>query len=312
MLCFWEWHVTNLIILRHYLTMNFTLQSADLSVGINLKGMELSSIKSKTTGTEYMWQADPEIWNGQAPVLFPIIGALKEGYTLIDGKEYQMPKHGLVRNSRKPQLIDQTENSLLLRLTWDEESLKKYPFKFQLDIHFTLDKKTLKVEHKIFNLDDMSMFYSIGAHPAFACPLHQGEVYEDYFLEFAQDEFDATWEVEESGLIGLGQKPVLDHTRILPLHSHLFDADALIFKQLISREVKLKHKSKGAVLSMNFDDFDYLGIWAKPGAPFVCIEPWLGIGDSSDSNHKFEEKDGMLKLETQQTDVKTYSITILE
>lgn len=292
--------------------MNYTLQSADLSVEVNPIGMELSSIKSQTSSLEYIWQANPGSWNSQAPVLFPIVGALKEGYTLIDGKKYTMPKHGLIRNSSKPKLVEQTDSSLTFRLNWDEESLAQYPFRFKLDMVFTLIGKTLSIEHHISNQGDEPMFYSLGAHPAFNCPLRDGEVYEDYLLEFAQAEIGYTQLVEPSGLIGLEQKLVLDNTAILPLHSHLFEDDALIFKQLKSREVTFKHKDKGAILSVNFEDFDYLGIWAKSGAPFVCIEPWLGIGDSADSNQKFEEKDGILKLEAHQTEVKTYSITILE
>lgn len=274
--------------------------------------MELCSIKSKHTGTEYIWQGDPTVWQGQAPVLFPIIGALKDGFTTMNGINYEIPKHGLVRNSNKPRLIDKTNSSLRFRFSWDRDSLQKYPFKFQLDLIFTLESKTLKVEHIISNLGDETMLYSIGAHPGFNCPVRDGEAYEDYVLEFEQKETDSTWVVEPSGLIGLEQKSILEDTATLPLHQQLFDDDALIFKKLRSRNVTLAHRSKGAVLSIKFDDFDYLGIWAKPGAPFVCIEPWLGIGDSVASNQKFEDKEGVLKLAAAHSEVKAYSITILE
>ena len=272
--------------------------------------MELCSIKSNQTGTEYIWQADPTLWKGSAPVLFPIIGALKDGYTLINGKEYRMPKHGLVRNSTKPKLVEKTGHSLKFRLSWDEESLKNYPFKFELEMVFTLTDKTLKIEHIVTNLGKEIMPYSIGGHPAFNCPLIDGEEYEDYSLEFEQKETDATWMVNPNGLIGLDQRLVLDDTKTLPLNKHLFDDDALIFKDLKSREVKLCHKTRGAILSVKFEDFDYLGIWAKPGAPFVCIEPWLGIGDSTDSNQKFEEKEGLLAVATNTSETKSYSITV--
>ncbi|SFT48530.1 Galactose mutarotase [Algoriphagus locisalis] len=290
--------------------MKYSIQSADLTVEINAIGMELCSIKSNLTQTEYIWQADPSIWKGSAPVLFPIIGALKDGLTLIKGKVYSMPKHGLVRNSTKPTLIERTETSLKFRLTWDEESLQNYPFKFELDMVFRLEGKTLSIEHIVTNLGNEIMPYSIGGHPAFNCPLVGGEEYEDYFLEFEHKETDSTWMVEPSGLIGLNQKLVLDNTKTLRLNKHLFDDDALIFKGLKSREVKLCHKSKGTILSMKFDDFDYLGIWAKPAAPFVCIEPWLGIGDSSGSNQKFTEKEGLLFVEPNQSETKSYSITV--
>lgn len=292
--------------------MNYTIQSSELSVDVNLTGIELSSIKSKTTGLEYIWQGDSTIWSGQAPVLFPIIGALKDGFTFIDSQKYFMPKHGIIRHSEKPVLKSRTDNSLLFSVKWDEESLKIYPFKFELEIEFTLNGKALEVSHRITNHGEETMLYSLGGHPAFNCPVLDGEKYEDYIIEFEQAETDSTWMVEPSGLIGLEQRLVLDNVTSLPLHSHLFEDDALIFKHLKSREVVLKHKDKGAVLSVKFDDFDYLGIWAKPGASFVCIEPWLGIADSADSNHKFEEKEGIMKLGVKESEVKTYTITIID
>lgn len=150
--------------------MTHKLVSSELSIEVNETGMELSSIKLNHTGTEYIWQADPTIWKGQAPVLFPIIGALKEGYTLINGQKYEMPKHGLVRNSTKPKLVEKTETSLKFRFTWDQETLQNYPFKFELDLEFTLEGKALTIEHIITNLGNEVMPYSIGAHPAFTCP----------------------------------------------------------------------------------------------------------------------------------------------
>ncbi|MFC5623669.1 aldose 1-epimerase family protein [Algoriphagus winogradskyi] len=292
--------------------MNYTIESGNLLVKVNPLGIELSSIKNKATGLEYLWQGDPNFWKGQAPVLFPIIGALKDGFTVINGQKYEMPKHGIVRNSSKPELVEQTDSTLRFRLSGDQESMLNYPYNFQLDILFTLKGKSLSVEHHISNLGDSAMFYSLGAHPAFNCPLKDGEEYEDYFLEFEQLETDSTWLVEKNGLIGLDQKLVLNHTDKLHLNKHLFDEDALIFKNLKSRKVSLTHHSRGPILSVKFEDFNYLGIWAKPFAPFVCIEPWLGIGDSVDSNQDFEEKEGILKLEPHKSHTKVYEITILE
>ncbi|WP_339758346.1 aldose 1-epimerase family protein [Algoriphagus aquimarinus] len=291
--------------------MNYTLQSVDLTVEINPIGMEISSIKSKITGLEYIWQADPAIWNGQAPVLFPIVGGLKDGFTIIEGKKYEMPKHGFVRNSSKPKLIEKTDDSARFRLSWDEEYLAQYPFKFQLDMVFTLVGKTLSIEHQVTNLGSKTLPYFIGAHPAFNCPLHAGETYEEYSLTFPELETDATWLIEDSGLISDQTQSFLENSSSINLEKHLFDKDALIFKHLKSREVTLTHKDKGAILSVQFDDFDYLGIWAKSGAPFVCIEPWLGIGDSANSNNEFLEKEGLQKLEPQQSETKSYSITVI-
>lgn len=259
-----------------------------------------------------MWQGDPTIWGSHAPVLFPIIGALKNGETSYQGKSYRIPKHGLVRNSNKVVLFEQTENSLKFRLTWDEDSLTLYPFKFELDVTYSVIGNTIQVTHLVSNQGDETMLYSVGGHPAFNCPIHNNETYEDYFLEFEHIETDSTWLLDSSGLVTDKTKPVLENTKILPLRKNMFDKDALIFKNLKSRKVWLKNKNHGEVLSMEFEDFDYLGLWAKPGAPFICIEPWLGITDHSDSNQIFEYKEGLLRLEPNKSERKIYSITIDE
>lgn len=290
--------------------MNYSIQSSDLIVEVNSIGMEISSIRSKSSQTEYLWQGDPVYWKGQAPVLFPIIGALKDGYTMISGEKCKIPKHGIVRNSTKPKLVDHSEDSLRLRLSWDEETLLEYPCKFQLDLIFTLNGKSLKVEHEISNLGDGPMPYSIGAHPAFNCPLEVGEKYEDYRIEFPYAETDSTWMIDAEGLIGNEQQAFLQNSQTIPLTQSLFDRDALIFKHLRSKKATLSHFEKGAIVSVDFEDFDYLGIWAKPSAPFVCIEPWLGIADSSASNHDFLSKEGIMMLPPQQYETQTYTIHV--
>jgi galactose mutarotase-like enzyme len=294
--------------------MKYSIESEDLQVEVNSIGMELSSIRSKHSNQEYIWQGNPAFWTGQAPVLFPIVGALKNGQMIHQGISYSLERHGFVRDSPKPILIDSGTNFLRFGMTWDAETLKIYPFKFSLEITFLLEGKSISIQHQITNTGagDEAMLYSIGGHPAFNCPLKANESYEDYYLEFEKEETAATWLIDPSGLISLEQKPMLDHTKNLPLHSHLFDHDALVFKNLKSRRVKLVHQKKGPVLAVDFQDFNYLGIWAKPAAPFVCIEPWLGIADSVDSSQNLEEKEGILKLASGQSDQKSYSISILE
>ena len=217
--------------------MKHLIESEELIVEVNSIGMELCSIRSKNRNVEYLWQGDSTYWTGQAPVLFPIIGALKNGQFKYQGIQYDMPKHGFVRNSPKPKLIEQGPNFLTMALSWDEESLKIYPFKFNLTMSFILEGKTLNIQHQISNEGGGELFYSIGAHPAFNCPLRKNESYGDYYLEFDQKEQDSTWLIDPSGLIRLDQKPFLEHTKELPLHAQLFDQDALVFKKLKSRRV---------------------------------------------------------------------------
>ncbi len=261
---------------------------------------------------EYLWQGDSRYWTGQAPVLFPIIGALKEGKTSHLGKEYALPKHGIIRNSDQVKLIHQQSDQVIFRLESNAETLEVYPFDFALEVSFQLSDKCLEISHKVSNLDNQDMYYSIGGHPAFNCPLPPGEKLEDYFIEFPKKENDSTWMISEDGLIGEKGEIVLNDTREIPLHAHLFDHDALIFKQLKSREVSLSHRERGPVVKLEFEDFDYLGIWAKPGAPFVCLEPWLGIADSVHHSGLLAEKEGIRKLAPGESETKTFRIWIEE
>lgn len=290
--------------------MRYTIESESLQVQIKLKGMEISSIRSKMTNLEYLWQGDSRYWTGQAPVLFPIIGALKAGKTSHLGKAYVLPKHGIVRNSDQIQLVHQQSDQVIFRLESNAETLINYPFLFTLEVSFKISDKCLEVSHKVTNLDNQNMFYSIGGHPAFNCPLLPGEQLEDYFIEFPKKETDATWMISSDGLIDGKGEMVLKESKEIPLHAHLFDWDALIFKQLQSREVSLSHRKRGPVVKLEFEDFDYLGIWAKPGAPFVCLEPWLGIADSVDHSGILAEKEGIRKVTPGVSETKTYRIRI--
>ncbi|OOG76361.1 aldose 1-epimerase family protein [Algoriphagus sp. A40] len=292
--------------------MNYSIESDSLQVQVRLKGMELSSIRSKTTQQEYLWQGDSRYWTGQAPVLFPIIGALKGGKTTHLGQEYALPKHGFVRNSDQVQLVQQQSDQLVFRMESNSNSLAVYPFVFALEVKFQLFGKCLEISHKVYNLDDKDMYYSIGGHPAFNCPLLPGEKLEDYLIEFPEKETDSTWMIAAEGLIGEKGEMVLNGTKEIPLHAHLFDHDALIFKQLKSREVSLSHRQRGPVVKLEFEDFNYLGIWAKSGAPFVCLEPWLGIADSVHHSGLLAEKVGIRILSPGATETKTFRIWIEE
>jgi galactose mutarotase-like enzyme len=190
--------------------------------------------------------------------------------------------------------------------------LKIYPFKFEFNIKYALEENKLNVEHTIVNMGDKPMLFSLGGHPGFNCPVNADESYSDYFLEFQEAETAETWRVQKDGLIGKETVPVFDEPKIINLHSHLFDEDALIFKNLNSKKVSLKSRKSKQVLSMIFNDFPYLGIWAKPMADYVCIEPWIGIADSVDTDRNFENKEGMVLLGSKQSTTAVYTILIEE
>jgi len=288
------------------------IENGKLRIAIQQTGAEICKIQSVATGKEFMWDANPDVWASYAPVLFPVIGAVKNGFVKHNGQQYAIPRHGFIRNNSSITLVEKTDNSVTLGLKYDEELLKIYPFQFEFQITYTLLGNRIEVSHKVINLDEDTLFFSLGAHPAFKCPLNEGETYEDYYLEFEKVETDSTWLLESDGLVGNFTKPMLHNTNILHLNGHLFDRDALIFKNLKSKQVSLRSTKSGQVVTLHYEDFPYLGIWAKPNAHFVCIEPWLGIADSFDSDQILEKKEGILSLEAGKTFQASYTIEIFE
>lgn len=290
-----------------------SISNNNFKISVQKKGAELCSILSLKTGKEFMWNGNPEIWGSFAPVLFPIIGALKDGEFEYDGTYYSVPKHGFIRNNENLVFKKLSDSTIEYSLKFDKESLKQYPFKFEFFIRFSLNENQIKVEHEVINhCNQTPMYFSVGGHPAFKCPLNEDEVYEDYFLEFEKVETIPTWGVLSSGLIDTTTSPLLDNSSILSLKNNLFENDALILKEHLSNKVSLKSKKSTTCLSVEYVDFPYLGIWAKPNAPFVCIEPWLGISDSCDTDQDFKTKEGILKLDKQSSFKASYTITIQE
>jgi len=289
----------------------YTLQNELLKIAVKKTGAELCKITSTKHETDFMWDGNPDVWSGIAPNLFPIIGALKNNTYGFEDKTYTLPKHGFIRNNENLEVVEQTENSLTFKLTYSEALLKVYPFKFEFYIRYTLTENTLEIKHTVKNMDDKPLYFSLGGHPAFKCPVFENETYEDYFLEFEHTENSETHAINmDNGLISAHTKPVFNNTNLLPLKHDLFNEDALVFKDLKSRSVSLKSKLKGEVLTVNYPNFPYLGIWAKPTGDYVCIEPWLGIADHENTNQDFISKEGILKLDPDKDFVATYNVAI--
>ncbi|CAG5016476.1 Protein LacX, plasmid [Dyadobacter sp. CECT 9275] len=281
-------------------------------IGVNTLGAELSVIESLKTHKSFLWNADPAVWANHSPVLFPIVGGLKNNSYHFQGNSYTLPRHGFIRNNQKIRLTEHTESSLTFGLTYDEDSLKTYPFYYEFEITYTLFASRIVVSYKVKNHGSGDMLFSLGAHPAFRCPLHENETYEDYYLEFEKPETDATHLLSKEGLLSGETSPVLNDTNILHLNNHLFDKDALIFKSLQSRQVSLRSTRSQQVITVQFEGFPYLGLWAKPNAHFICIEPWLGIADRADTDQDFEKKEGILTLKSKHIFTAAYSIEITE
>ncbi|MGY5850598.1 aldose 1-epimerase family protein [Salegentibacter sp. F14] len=286
------------------------LKNKFLNIEVNPVGAELASIKNLESGIEYLWQGNPDIWANQAPNLFPVIGILKNGQYKFEGKSYNMPKHGFVRYNENMVLKSSSNDQLVFELGASQESLQYYPFRFSFEISFRLNGKALEVSHKVTNLDDKTMYFSLGGHPAFNVPLSKNEDYQDYYLEFDQKLDLRSYLLNEEGLVSEKTEGILDNENKIWLKKDLFENDALIFKNISSKKVTLKSKAHGAVLSMGYPGFKNLGIWAKPGAPFVCIEPWLGIADVEGTDQNLKTKEGIEQLEPKENFEVTYVITI--
>lgn len=287
------------------------LKNELLRLSVNPTGAELSAITSVNHQTEFMWNGNPDVWNGIAPVLFPIVGGLKNNTFLHHGKTYQLPRHGFVRRNTSVEVHEITQDKLTFKLASGQELLKSYPFQFEFYTSFQLKENTIIVSHNVKNTDHQDMYFSLGAHPAFKCPVYPNETYSDYHLEFEFEEHSKTHLLDpESGLLNNQTELVLNNTSKLPLNYHLFDKDALIFKDLKSKKVTLTSKNKGPILSVSYQDFPYLGIWAKPNADYVCIEPWLGVADNVNSNQLLKDKEAIIKLAPNKSFEVHYTITV--
>lgn len=288
-----------------------TLENDKLKIVVKKIGAELCKIASVKNKTDFMWDAKPNVWGSFAPNLFPIVGALKDDTYIYENESYSLPKHGFIRHNENIKLVEQTTNSLTFKITHDDELLKKYPFKFEFYITYQLIDNMLEVKHTIKNSDEKPMYFSVGGHPAFKCPVFDNEDYNDYTLEFEHIENSETHLINmENGLISSKTKPIFNHTNKLPLKHDLFNEDALVFKDLKSRKVTLKSNKNGEILTVNYPDFNYLGIWAKPTGNYVCIEPWLGIADNENTNQDFKTKEGIIKLDANNTFTASYTIEI--
>ncbi len=272
-----------------------TIENDILKVTVNPAGAELTSLYNKKNGLEYMWSGDAKYWGKKSPVLFPIVGTLKDNKYLFDGKTYELGRHGFARE-KIFSVAEQTTTSVHLKLEEDEQTLKLFPFQFSFSLIYTIEENRLSVTYLVKNMGKEKMYFSVGGHPAFKLPLVDGLLYEDYVLLFNQKENAGRWPISADGLIETAPIPLLQNTNELPLSKSLFYKDAVVLKHLQSDEVQLKSVKHPAGLSFTFKGFPYLGIWAAKDAPFICIEPWCGIADSVLSNQDFAQKEGVVDL----------------
>ena len=289
--------------------MQKTLRNFVLSVTVKQHGAELCGLKA-ADGTEYMWQADPAVWPRHAPLLFPIVGKLVQGWYLYDGKKYEITTpHGFARDTDF-ELVAATESTLSYRLQATKETRKQYPFDFTLLRHYRLLEAGVEVTTEVTNSGAVVMPFSIGEHPAFSLKWGAGDKVEDYALQFEKPERLVAHLLDANGLLSDQSERLLSNQRVLPLRSNMFDRDALIFLKLNSRSISLCSRRHARRVTVEFSGYPSLGIWAKPGAPFVCIEPWYGYADPATHNGELLQKPGIILLEPEKTFTCTWRIEI--
>lgn len=272
-----------------------SIQNGQLKISIEEKGAELKSAFHLLHGLEYMWSADPAYWAKTSPVLFPIVGELKNKSYFYNGKSYSLPRHGFARD-KVFNVAEQNDTSITFSIQSDESTLAVYPFHFVFSITYSLSDDKLEVTYRVQNTGEDEMLFSVGGHPAFKVPLVEGTKYDDYKLVFEKEEKLERWPISQEGLIEKASQHLLHHSNSLPLSKELLKNDALVFKHLQSRFVKLVSDKTEHGLQFNFAGFPFLGIWAAPGADFVCIEPWQGIADSVDADQQLTHKEGIVTL----------------
>lgn len=293
--------------------MEYGLTNGKISVGLTTEGGSFTSIKAD--GREYLWQGDPAVWSGQAPICFPICGGLRGDHaTTLAGHEVNLARHGFARK-QEWKLEEQAENMLALSLSSADhaELLEQYPYPFKIVARYELVASAVKVSYEVTNEGSESMPFFIGGHPGFRCPLDEGESYSDYELRFEKREAERLCTaVPSTGLIDVenrSKNPMVGHD--LPLTHELFDFAETIFDVLESRVVVLSKKGEDKGVRLSFPEFSYLIVWSKPAGDFVAVEPWGGLSTCSDEDDVLEHKRGCLVAQPGETVVRAFSIEIL-
>ncbi|UYO98965.1 aldose 1-epimerase family protein [Oceanotoga sp. DSM 15011] len=287
-----------------------TISNEILKIVVDSSGAQLISIKN-SSNIEFLWTADKKYWGRHAPILFPIVGKVKNNEYTVNGRVFELGQHGFARDLEFD-LKESSTSKLTYSLKYDENTLKKYPYKFELIITYEIIEDSLFINYEVINLDDKRIYFSIGAHPGFKCPILENESFEDYYLEFENNEtINRECLNTELGLFSRKSIPYLKNEKIIKLNHELFNEDALIFKNLKSSKISLRNNKNEYSLTVDFKGFPFLGIWSQKGeSPFICIEPWYGHADFEDFDGDFSDKEDSLYLDINKKFNCTYSIKL--
>jgi galactose mutarotase-like enzyme len=272
-----------------------TLRNGIWTAKISETGAELKSLADLSTGQEYMWSGDPAWWNGSAPVLFPVIGGLKDGAYTYEGTQYTLGSHGFARGCEFAVTRAGADSADLL-LASSPKTRESYPFDFRLKVSFSLERTGISVRYDVANAGARRMYFSIGSHPAFVVPFAGGAL-ENYYVLFEREEDLERWFFKDGTVVADKTAEVLENSRVLSLSRTLFDQGPVIFKHPESREFTIRNSANPRAIRVSTDGVPYLAVWSKPGAPFLCIEPWHGLPDMSNATGSLSEKEGIIALE---------------
>lgn len=287
----------------------FQISNDKITIQVDSMGAELKSLKDVATGREYMWNGDPQYWKRTSPVLFPLVGSLKDGVYRLDGREYPMGQHGFARDMEF-QLKSQSAHEIWFTLESDEETLQKYPYPFLLELGYELREKSVAVKWNVKNPGQERMYFSIGGHPAFLCPIEEGTRQTDYRIRLDEPKKVAVSTL--CGPLASGKTVELSlENGEIPVTEHLFDQDALVIEHDQAHSVALVKPDGEAYLTVTFDA-PLFGIWSPPKkqAPFICIEPWYGRCDRVDFAGDWTEREWGQRLEAEESFAVEYQITI--
>ena len=262
-----------------------TLKNTKISASINSIGAELFRLEKNNKN--YIWTVDKTFWDKTSPILFPIVGQLKNDSYKLNNKSFELPRHGFARNFEF-KIKNKIRNSALFSLKSNFETLQQFPFEFELKIEYRLAKNSLEISYLVSNKSNEVMPFSIGAHPAF----NLEKTITAYSLVFNNTTDEFITHCLANNHFNNTTKKINSNNGTVDLNYTLFEKDALVFKHLKSNQVILKEKEK-AIIKITFDDFPYLGIWTKPNASFICIEPWCGLADNINHNGNIMKKEGI-------------------
>ncbi|MEQ2625109.1 aldose 1-epimerase family protein [Faecalibacillus faecis] len=275
------------------------LSNQYLTVNLHPKGAEIISIVGNQDHINYMWKRDACQWANSAPILFPIVGAIKNDTCRIDGKEYHMTQHGFARHNEF-EIKNQSQTEVTFTLVSNDEIIKQYPFLFELNVTYKLVENTLTCLINVKNKDHQTIYFQVGGHPAFACPFMENESSNDYYVEFAEYETrnQKVIDVAKRGMSHV-QLPFFDHEKRFFVRQQLFNNDAIVIKDFKSENISIKSLNHQKSIVFHMQGFDHVGLWtAKHVGGLLAIEPWVGHADYVDFDGEFKEKESCVALDT--------------